>query len=239
MSVTDRVRGRKPAAAAVGAVAMLAAAGAASAALGSFGAERPSLPGSLQRVEMGSEDIIDLALREKRGLVVFRANRLRTTAHGAAAEALRDVGAPAGAVAELERRTDRLAALAPKAPFLTVALAANHVFELVPRLFARFGGRVPPTVLGIDQLEFEAKLRSLAGEQAVVRKTVQKLARSWAAFREEVVAVGADSVTRKFDTHVAAMKRLAGSSDRKALQAEANHGLDLVDVLEGVFRRSR
>jgi hypothetical protein len=90
-------------------------------------------------------------------------------------------------------------------------------------------------VLALDHLDRDAQLRSRAGEQGAVRSSVRDLAKTWSALRPRVVAAGGRKVAIRYDAHVRAMKRLADSSNRKALQREAVHGLDLVDSLEAVF----
>lgn len=161
--------------------------------------------------------------------------KLEASATGPAAKALRAAGVPSAEVASLRVRAERVAELAPNASPLRVALAANRVSELMPRLYARFDAPVPPAVLALDYLDREAQLRSLAGERDRVRAAAAELTSTWQRLRVKVVAVGGRPEARRYDAHVAAMKRLARSGSAAALRREAVHGLDLVDELERAF----
>ena len=177
------------------------------------------VPPSLRTVESASEDIIDLALAGKRAEVVRDARKL--------AAAAADEGSP-----ELRKRAARVARLARSAPLVDVALASNQVFALVPGFFARYETPVPATVTELDYLDFEAKLESRAGDAARLRRAVAGLQTTWNSLRADVPDKRAAA---RYATHVAALARLADNADPAATQREAQHGLDLVDELEGAF----
>jgi hypothetical protein len=193
------------------------------------------VPASLKTVESSAEDIVDFALGGDRANVREAAAALKKAARGPAASDLRAAKIPAAFLALLARRADRVATLAAAGPLVRVALAANAVSALMPNLYAHFADRVPANVLTLDYLDREAQLRSLAGEQAAVVSSVHALATTWPPVRRRVLAVGGLKEARSFDSHVAAMKRLARSSNRDALQREAVNGLNLVDTLESLF----
>jgi hypothetical protein len=69
-----------------------------------------------------------------------------------------------------------------------------------------------------------------------VRKAVNDLASTYAELRSKVIKAGGDKEARDFTRHVESMERLVQSANGQALQEEAAKGLELVDVLEGVFR---
>lgn len=220
--------------------------GALAAGLGPAPAQHPSgttvpaktrVPAALQATESAAEDIVDFALQRQRGKLVRTSRALEASAKGPATKALRAAGVPSAEIASLRVRAERVAELAPDASPLRVALAANRVSELMPRLYARFDAPVPPAVLALDYLDREAQLRSLAGEQDRVRAAAADLASTWQQLRTRVVAVGGRSEAGRYDAHVAAMKRLARSERPAALQREAVHGLELVDELERAFVR--
>jgi hypothetical protein len=177
------------------------------------------VPASLRTVESASEDIIDLALAGKRADVVGKARRLQAAAREQQG-------------AELRKRAERVAKLAPSAPLIDVALASNQVFALVPGLFARYDIPVPASVTKLDYLDFEAKLESRAGNDAALSQAVDGLGSTWESLRASVTDAQA---ARRFDRHVEAMSRLASNSDPQKTQREAQHGLDLVDELEESF----
>ena len=116
-----------------------------------------------------------------------------------------------------------------------MAIASNAAFALAPDLFRPFDSPVPVDLMGLDYLDFEAKLRATAGDAVATARVVAELQRAWTALRPQVVAAGATGASESFDAHVAAMKRLLERGDAAALAAEAQHGLDLVDELEQVF----
>jgi hypothetical protein len=86
----------------------------------------------------------------------------------------------------------------------------------------------------LDYLDREAQFRSLAAQPAKVTAVVKELARTWARVRPKVIAAGGASQAEAYGRHVAAMARLDPRSSAK-VQAEAVHGLALVDELEQVF----
>ena len=200
-----------------------------------LGVKQP-VPASLSDTESAAEDIVDFVFAHDRASVVATATTLRRLARGQAATALADAGVPAPTVALLGSRADRVARLAPGAPFLDIALAANAVSQLMPGLYAHFQDRVPAAILTLDYLDREAQFRSLAGQPEKVAAAVGTLSRTWAPLRAVVVRAGGASEAAAYRDHVAAMRRLVSAKPSK-LQAEAVRGLELVDRLENVFRR--
>jgi hypothetical protein len=199
-------------------------------------AGRPPVPASLGETESAAEDIIDFALAGDRSSVVASAVRLRRLARGRAAAALAGARVRSAVVSQFAQRADRVARLAPRAPLLDVALAANAVSQLMPSLYARFRDRVPPSILALDYLDREAEFRSMARQPERVAAAVAALARRWARVRAVVVHAGGVTEAAAYQAHVAAMRRL-GSSSPQSLQHEAARGLELVDRMENVFRR--
>jgi hypothetical protein len=194
------------------------------------------IPATLRDVESAAEDTIDFALAGQRREAIRTAAALTAAAHGPAAVALRDAGVPAADIAEFAARSDRVARLAPKGDLLRLALASNHAFAMVPTFFARFESPVPADVLRLDNLDFEAKLRAEAGDDAALRAAVTGLDRTWRGLRAGVVRAGGERAAREFDAHVTRMRQLAaGPRPGTAAAQEAQHGLDLVDEVEGVY----
>jgi hypothetical protein len=177
------------------------------------------VPAPLRTVESASEDIIDLALAGKRAEVVSKAGKLDAAAKGLGSE-------------ELRTRAARVATLAPSASLLDVALASNRVFALVPGFFARYETSVPASVTELDYLDFEAKLESRAHDTAKLRQAVDQLGATWHSLRSQVNDARAAA---RFDAHVKAITALADNAHPAQTQREAQHGLDLVDELEGAF----
>jgi hypothetical protein len=199
-------------------------------------ASESPVPGKLASTKSGAEDIIASALSGDRGAVVAGASTLADASNGATAGVLSRAGVPDTTVAELEKRTTRLARLARDGSFVEVALAANAVSQLMPSLFRRFHDRVPAEILALDYLDREAQFRSLAGQTTAVAAAVTGLARTWTRVRPKVVAAGGGQEAKAYQAHVAAMKRLSPAA-ADAIQAEARRGLELVDQLERVFTR--
>lgn len=198
-------------------------------------ASKNPIPASLRTVESASEDIIDLALQNKRAAVLAKAKTLNAAADGPAATALRKAGTPAPEIAEFQRRAAVVTRTAADAPLLDVALAANAAFELVPGFFERYDNPVPATVIKLDYLDFAAKLQSLKDNKRELRSLVNSLDATWTGLRSRFVAAGGGSVTPAFDKHVAAMHNLVANRQPARTQREAQHGLDLVDELEHVY----
>jgi hypothetical protein len=198
---------------------------------------KPPVPASLGRVESGAEDTIDFAHPGSRAKVVSTARRLRRVADDRASADLRRAGARQDQLFALRERTHLLEAIAPRAAFDRVALAANRISALMPAFYARYRDPVPPEVLKLDYLDREAHLRSLAGDRASVQPTVAALTSTWRGLRARVLAAGGDKIAARFSRHVRAMRRLARGADERTLQQEAAVGLELVDRLERQFRR--
>jgi hypothetical protein len=194
------------------------------------------VPASLTTLESSAEDLVDVALEHDRGGVTETAARLKAAATGPAAATLRSAGVPSATIARLQARAQRVSGLAPRGPFIRVALAANAVSGLMATLYSRFDAPVPPSVLTLDYLDREAQLRSLVQERQKVNSAIGQLDSTWTRLRTSVVAAGGAEPARDFDQHVAAMKRLVHGRPAK-VQAEAVHGLALVDHLEEVFAR--
>jgi len=198
-----------------------------------LGASGGSAPESLAATESGAEDIIALALSHDRTGVVAG-----TASLGKAEGALARSGVSAAEVAELRRRTTRLARLAPGGSFVDVALAANSVSQLMPSMYARFQTRLRAGILRLDYLDREAQFRSLAGQPGAVAAAVKDLSRTWARLRPGVVAAGGPKEASAYQEHVARMEQLAPAAASE-IQAEARRGLELVDRLERVVAQSR
>jgi hypothetical protein len=191
-------------------------------------------PPALIAVESAAEDIVDLALARDRPRLVVTARQLQVDTT-AAIPVLRAAAATGEQLEALRAHAAVVARVSRHRAFIDVALAANAVSRLMPALYARFAGPVPPNVLTLDYLDREAELDSLAGRRGLVTPIVAELARTWAALRSKVLARGGGRQAQAFTAHVAAMRRLAAAAAGRPLQAEAVNGLKLVDELEGVF----
>jgi hypothetical protein len=199
-------------------------------------AQAAPVPSSLQSVESSAEDLVDLALAGDRRGTIATAGELAAFAKGPAAASLTRAGVGSAKIVQLGRTANRVVALAPRAPLVRVALAANAVSGLMPGLYAHFHDRVPPSVLALDYFDREAQLRSLVRERRRVNVAVKQLASTWAALRPRVIAAGGAAPARAYDKHVAAMERLV-RGPLKNVREEAEHGLAVVDTLEQVFTR--
>jgi hypothetical protein len=195
------------------------------------------VPRSLGTVESGAEDAIDFAHEGDRPKVVTAIRALRRAADGKAATDLRKAQVPEDRIAALQDRARLVAAIARRAQLLRVSLAANQVSALMPEFYARYADPVPPAVLKLDYLDREAQLRSQAGDRATVRAAVRDLSSTWAGLRQDVIDARGRKVAASYSRHAAAMRRLSSGSNQASLQREAVTGLELVDRLEGVFRK--
>jgi len=196
-------------------------------------AAKQPVPAALTAAESNAEDIVDAALAHDRSSVVSIAQRLKATANGQVSSLRRD-GVPAALVAELRQRADRVAAVARGGTYVQVLLASNAVSALMPDLYAHFASPVPPAIQALDYLDREVQFRSLAGEPAKVTAAVKELERTWAHLRPKVVAAGGRTQAAAYAAHVSALVRVDPRSGAR-VQAEAAHGLALVDTLEQVF----
>jgi hypothetical protein len=194
------------------------------------------VPGTLAAAESSAEDLIGFALSGDRKSVIAEAARLKATANGSAMAALTQDGVRPATVAVLKRRANRVAQLAPAASFADIALAANAVSQLMPGLYGGFQNPVPTAILALDYLDREAQFRSLAHQPEMVASAVKELSHTWRRVRPRVVAAGGESEAVAYQAHVAAMQELSPAAAAK-VQAEAAHGLELVDQLEHVFSR--
>lgn len=228
---------RSRGAAAVGVILVLAVVGAACGGGEDGGGEgRRSVPRSLSKAESAAEDTIDLVLAGKRDEAVRSAGNLDKLAQG---DLEKDLAGTASKeeLGEFQARAAEVARLAPDGEPIAVALAANRAFELVARFFGRYQTEVPGSVMFLDYLDFEAKLRALAHELDPVRATVGQLAKTWGELAASLPSgEKAAAVRTQFEAHVAAMTTLAAAgTDFDGMAKEAQHGLDLVDELEAVY----
>lgn len=65
-----------------------------------------------------------------------------------------------------------------------------------------------------------------------MRAAVKDLGSTWAKVRPPLVKAGGLKVAQSYDRHVQALKNTPSPA---AIQKEAVHGLDVVDLMEGVF----
>ena len=198
---------------------------------------RRSVPGSLTKAESAAEDTIDLILAGKRDQAVRSAGSLDKLAHGDLDEDLAGT-ASKEELGEFQARAAEVARIAPDGEPIAVALAANRAFELVARFFGRYQSDVPGSVMFLDYLDFEAKLRALAHELEPVRAAVDQLSKTWSELAKGLPSgEKAAAVRTDFEAHVAAMTALvAAGTDFDGMAKEAQHGLDLIDELEAVYQ---
>lgn len=197
-----------------------------------------NVPTSLKRAETAAEDVIGFLEKGKPAKSRAEAKLLKQLAHGKVSRELRAAGVPDRKVRALQVRADRLAALSRSgAPKLSLSLAANHVSQLMPGLYARYHDPVPAAVLKLDYLDREIQLRSMAGQQPRVTAAVKDLGASWSKLRPQLVKAGGVKVARQYDAHVRALHVQVQKLNPRpaALQKEAVHGLDVVDLMEGAF----
>jgi hypothetical protein len=197
---------------------------------------RKSIPRSLSRAESAAEDSIDLILAGNRDKAIRSAANLDQLAQRDLAKDLDGI-ASKEELGELQARATELARIAPSGEPIAVALAANHAFELIARLFGKFHSDVPAAVLTLDYLDFEAKLRALAHDIDPLRAAVTRLSTTWSELAKPFPSGDkAGAVRGRFDAHVAAMTTMAtAGTDFDGMAREAQHGLDLVDELEEVY----
>jgi hypothetical protein len=191
-------------------------------------------PAILTQTESRAEDLVDLALAGQRRGVIGEATRLARETNSSSTAVLSGLGVPRATVGQLRRRVSHLSHLARSGSFVEILLAANAVSQLMPSLFGHFYTRVPTPILALDYLDREAEFRSLARQPEKVASAAKGIEQTWARVRPKVIAAGGVSVAARYDTHVAAMKRLEPTEGQR-VQAEAVHGLELVDALEQVF----
>ena len=192
------------------------------------------MPPGLSALESSAEDIVDVALAHDRTRVLSLTATLRAHAGTSTATVLLNAGARPAEIAALRNRAALVARSSHSAPFVSVALAANAVSDVVAGLYGRFADPVPVAVRRLDYLDREAQLRSLAGQRKAVPPIVDRLAATWASVRPAVAAHGGQTVAAAYGRHVIAMQRLAGNPTG-AFRDEAVNGLNLVDKLEAVF----
>ena len=230
-------RGRRWGAAVVALGVALAVFGTACSRSSEEGSEgRKGVPRSLSRAESAAEDSIDLILAGKRDKAIRSAADLDKLAQGDLVKDLDGV-ASKEEFGELQARAADLARIAPSGEPIAVALAANHAFELIAQLFGKFQSDVPGSVMVLDYLDFEAKLRALAHDIDPLRTAVNRLSSTWSELSKTFPSGDkAGAVRGRFDAHVTAMTAMATTgTDFDGMANEAQHGLDLVDEIEEVY----
>ena len=199
---------------------------------------KSKIPDSVRAVESGAEDTTDFILAGDRAKAVKSANALNDAAQGDAAKDLADADVPAAQIDELKARAAEVKRIVERDKPIRVALAANRAFELVPDLFAAYSDRVPAQVTRLAYLDFEAKLRALAGDRGRVADAVSGLRVAWKEQRKKVrrAAPGGSAARDHFDAHVRTMRDLVDAdASLEQIAREAQHGLDLVDEIEAVY----
>ena len=146
---------------------------------------------------------------------------------------------PAAQIEELKVRAAEVKRIVARGKPIKVALAANRAFELVPDFFTAYSDPVPAQVTRLDYLEFEAKLRALAGDRGRTADAVSGLRVAWKELRKKVrrVRPGGTAAKDHFDGHVRRMRELVeADASLERIAREAQAGLDLVDEIEAVYK---
>lgn len=195
-----------------------------------------SIPKTVSRAESAAADTVDLILAGKRNEAVRQASAFDKLAQGDLADDLEGT-ITKEELGELQGRAAELARIAPEGEPIDVALAANHAFELIARLHGRFESDVPGAVTMLHHHAVDAKLRALARQVDRVGSAVERLSATWAELVRTFPPGDEAAATRtRFDAHIAAMATLvAAGTDFDAMVREADHGLDLVDEVDGLF----
>ncbi len=219
------------------AVLMLTAAVGGLAACGGGGeSDSRSMPKTLRKAQAAAEGSIDLILAGKRDETVRQTAALDQLAQGDLARDLEGI-ITKEELGELQGRAAELARIAPDGEPIDVALAANHAFELIARLFGRFDSDRPVALMMLDYSDAEAKLRAMGREIDGVRSAVDRLSAAWGELVRAFPPGDKAAESRsRFEAHAAAMASLVtAGSDFDGMAREADHGLDLVDELETAF----
>lgn len=118
-----------------------------------------------------------------------------------------------------------------------VGRAANVVSSVMEELFGLYNPPVPPPIITLDYLGREVFLDALAGDLVRAGTDAATAMSRWKALKPTVVAAGGEKVAGDYEASLSALQADINAGDAKAVQDEANVGLELVDALEAVFEK--
>lgn len=193
-----------------------------------------SVPPSLQSIEADSEDIIDVV--PSGDWVSVEADV--SSISGAWTEYLPRAagdGAPRPLTDSLAAGLEHLQASASVQDVAGTMQAANDVSAAVIELFELYHPVVPPDIGRLDVLGRQVVLDAAANDLSAARETLVSQDEVWARVKLIALRQGGTKAAANFDDCLAAQHRALEGADVAALSNEASRGLEVVDVLEGVF----
>lgn len=193
------------------------------------------VPAGLLDVEGQAEDAYDKALAGDFAAVVIAADEIDSAWQAYRAQAVTDGATPADVDAMDTAISELRSVAASSTEVAIVARAANAISAPMDELFSLYDPIVPPDILALDYLGREVVLDGMEVDMAAATADVDTIDTTWAGVRPIVVEAGGDVVAMDYDASITALRADIAAQDGPALVTEANAGLELVDVMEGVF----
>lgn len=196
-----------------------------------------AVPAGLLQIEGDAEDAYDKALIKDWTSVGADAVKIDAGWKAFRAQAIDD-GAKQTTVDVLDAAVPSLTSTAEGSTDpATVARAANAVSSVMEDLFTLYNPVAPPAIIELDYLGREVFLDALSGDFSKANDHAATMVTRWADVKPLVVAAGGTKAADDYTASLSALQADITAADGKAVQDEANIGLELVDALEAVFEK--
>ena len=193
-----------------------------------------TIPAPLDTIEAQAEDIFDFVPQADWARIADDVNLVKTAWQTyAAQDAPRPV--PDLFLRNLDTSLARLDDAVTQQDAAATLQAANDLSSAVVDLFSVYNP-LPPADLGrLDMLERQVILDVQAGDYGAAANTLAITDAIWTRLQGDVLALHADDAAAQFSASISTQQDALAAQDGPALIQEATNGLELVDVLEGVF----
>ena len=113
--------------------------------------------------------------------------------------------------------------------------AANDVSAAVADLFTVYRPATPTDLGRLDVLERQVVLDAGAKDSAAIADSLAKINAIWTRLKPVILAHNGSTAATQFENSLATQQKALDAGELSALTAEANDGLELIDVLERLF----
>ncbi len=193
------------------------------------------LPQTLDDMESGAEDLIDLVAAGDVSGAISKAAEIQSDWKVMRPEVAR-AGATRETIEGMDRAVDALVAPQLHEDPLAMERAANEVSRYMPDLFRLYSIAIPPATLRLDYLGRSLALDAREDQMDHAGRDVDEMQRVWGDLRPEIAShPGGDKVAAGYDLNLESARAAVAAADSTLLQDAARRSLETVDLMEGLY----
>jgi hypothetical protein len=193
------------------------------------------LPQTLDDMESGTEDLIDLVNSGDIPGALNKAAEVQADWQVVRPEVAR-AGASKATIEGMDKAVGALVAPEIHDDPLAMERAANEVTRYMPGLFALYSTGVPPGTLKLDYLGRSLLLDANEQQMDRAARDLGEMQKAWGDLRPEIASrSGGDKVAAAYDLDLESVQAAIDASDASLLQDSAKRCLETVDLMEGLF----